>query len=742
MQVFFHQSGKTQRVIRNISVGPSSIILCRLHFYGKYGRLFLTNAQLKGLNALGYSGINAILDQSVRNVRQVGKVKAQKLNKLKIETIGDLITYYPRDYEDRNLEKKVNELVDGDECAVVLTVMTEISFSRPKRNMKIYKATASDGSGIVTLTWFNQNYVREQIKKGGSYVFYGKVKKRGNYIEMTNPIYEDTASVRKKTTGIQPVYNLTEGLTQPYLRMIQRNALDMAIGKLTDILPDELKMKYSLAEINYALENIHFPSGKKEKDEARKRLVFEELLILQLGLTHLKTSQSTVSGIEFKPDPKISKFINSLPFKLTNAQLKVYNEIQRDMTGKRQMNRLIQGDVGSGKTIVAVIAMLLAVLNGYQAVFMVPTEILAEQHFNSITPLVRDYGVKTSLLTGSVSKKKKEQIKEDIKNGEYNLIIGTHALLEEDVVFSKLGLVVTDEQHRFGVKQRAVLSAKSNPDILVMTATPIPRTLALILYGDLDISIIDELPPNRRPVKTYAVDESMRERINQFIRKKVNEGRQVYIICPLVEESDVVEAEAAMSLAEKLRENDLKGLTIGLIHGKMKWKEKEAVMRDFSEGLIQVLVSTTVVEVGVDVRNAAVIVIENAERFGLAQLHQLRGRVGRGEHQSYCVLFCQSRNEIAIKRMEIMTKYTDGFKISEKDMELRGPGDIFGIRQHGLPEFKIANLYEDIEILKEAQKAADDIIKHQKLQGREDYKKLHGYLLNLFQDKLNEVALN
>lgn len=691
---------------------------------------------------MGYSGMNEILDQSVRNVPQVGKVKAQKLSRLGIETIGDLVTYYPRDYEDRNLEKKVGELADGDECSVVLTVMTDISHTRPKRNLNIYKATACDSSGMMTLTWFNQSYVRDQIKKGRSYVFYGKVKKHGYYIEMANPIYEDASSVRKKTTGIQPVYNSTEGLTQPYFRMIQRNALDMVAGKLTDILPDELRKKYALAEINFALENIHFPSGMKEKDEARKRLVFEELLILQLGLMHLKNSQRTVSGIEFRPVPEISKFIESLPFKLTNAQLRVYNEIQNDMTSKRQMNRLIQGDVGSGKTIVAVLAMLLAVLNGYQAVFMVPTEILAEQHYNGITPLVGGYGVKTALLTGSLSKKKKEQIKEGIKNGEYNLIIGTHALIEEDVAFSNLGLVVTDEQHRFGVKQRAVLTAKSNPDILVMTATPIPRTLALILYGDLDISIIDELPPNRRPVKTYAVDESMRERINQFIRKKVNEGRQVYIICPLVEESDVIEAEAAMSLAEKLRQKDLKGLTVGLIHGKMKWKEKEAVMRDFSKGLIQVLVSTTVVEVGVDVRNAAIIVIENAERFGLAQLHQLRGRVGRGEHQSYCILFCQSRNEIALKRMEIMTKYTDGFKISEKDMELRGPGDIFGIRQHGLPEFKIANLYEDIEILKEAQKAANDIIKHQKLEGREDYKKLHGCLIDLFEDKISELALN
>jgi ATP-dependent DNA helicase RecG len=697
---------------------------------------------MEGLSFLDMDQINPMLSVNVQTVARVGKVRAQKLSKLGIKNIGDLVTYYPRDYEDRNLEKNVDELEDGDECAVTLQILSDIVLSRPRRTLRIYKTTGRDDSGIVTLTWFNQDYIKDYIHKGMVYVFFGKVKKKGSYIEMTNPIYEQAEATRKKTTGIQPVYPLTEGITQTYLRMIISSALQTVGGKLSDILPEELRKQYSLAEINYALEKIHFPQNAEEAAQARRRLVFEELLMLQLGLLHLKNSQVKVSGIQFQKRPEITQFIEKLPFQLTKAQARVYREIEADMTGEKQMNRLVQGDVGSGKTIVAVMAILLAALNHYQSVFMVPTEILAEQHYQSIVPLLQGYGVKTVLLTGSVSKKEKERIKESILKQEADLIIGTHALLQEDVSFANLGLVVTDEQHRFGVKQRAVLSSKSNPDILVMTATPIPRTLALILYGDLDISIIDELPPNRKPIETYSVTESMRQRINAFIRKKAAEGRQAYIICPLVEESEAIEAEAAMSLAEKLRETDLKGLSIGLIHGKMKWKEKDKVMREFSAGKLDVLVSTTVVEVGVNVPNASVMVVENAERFGLAQLHQLRGRVGRGEYQSYCILFNQSQNEIAKKRMEIMTTYSDGFKLSEKDMELRGPGDIFGIRQHGLPEFKIANLYQDMEILKEAQAAAADIIKNQKLSGREDYKRLQTQLLTLFHKKMQEVALN
>ena len=686
--------------------------------------------------------INSLMNKNIQTVQMVGKVKAQKLNKLGIRTVGELITYFPRDYEDRSMEKKVSELMDGDECSVFLTVLSDVTMNRPRPRMSIYKVTAGDDSGVMTLVWFNQGYIKDQIKKGSKYVFYGKVKKRGSFIEITNPIFENENTVRKKTTGIQPVYPLTEGITQNWLRMVQRNALDMVIGKITEILPDELREKYSLSEINYSLEKIHFPSDFDEKDRVRKRLVFEELLMLQLGLLHLKRGQINVSGIQFEKKKEIAQFIDRLPFQLTNAQLKVFNEIESDMIGEKQMNRLVQGDVGSGKTIVAVIAILLAALNGYQAAFMVPTEILAEQHYRSIEPMLSIYGIRTVLLTGSITKKEKERIKEGILNKEFDLVIGTHALLEGDVVFHNLGFVVTDEQHRFGVKQRAALSSKSTPDILVMTATPIPRTLALILYGDLDISTIDELPPNRKKIETYAVGENMRERIYRFIRKKAQEGRQAYVICPLVEESEEIEAEAATTLASKLEKENLNGLSIGLIHGKMKYTEKESVMREFSKGNIQVLVSTTVVEVGVNVTNACVMVIENAERFGLAQLHQLRGRVGRGEHQSFCILICQSQNEIARKRMEIMVSFSDGFKISEKDMKLRGPGDIFGIRQHGLPEFKIANLYEDIAVLKEAQKAASDIAKHQKLEGREDYKQLYKHLSELFNEKMQQVALN
>ena len=686
--------------------------------------------------------INSLMNKNIQTVQMVGKVKAQKLNKLGIRTVGELITYFPRDYEDRSMEKKVSELMDGDECSVFLTVLSDVTMNRPRPRMSIYKVTAGDDSGVMTLVWFNQGYIKDQIKKGSKYVFYGKVKKRASFIDITNPIFENENTVRKKTTGIQPVYPLTEGITQNWLRMVQRNALDMVIGKITEILPDELREKYSLSEINYSLEKIHFPSDFDEKDRVRKRLVFEELLMLQLGLLHLKRGQINVSGIQFEKKKEIAQFIDRLPFQLTNAQLKVFNEIESDMIGEKQMNRLVQGDVGSGKTIVAVIAILLAALNGYQAAFMVPTEILAEQHYRSIEPMLSLYGIRTVLLTGSITKKEKERIKEGILNKEFDLVIGTHALLEGDVVFHNLGFVVTDEQHRFGVKQRAALSSKSTPDILVMTATPIPRTLALILYGDLDISTIDELPPNRKKIETYAVGENMRERIYRFIRKKAQEGRQAYVICPLVEESEEIEAEAATTLASKLEKENLNGLSIGLIHGKMKYTEKESVMREFSKGNIQVLVSTTVVEVGVNVTNACVMVIENAERFGLAQLHQLRGRVGRGEHQSFCILICQSQNEIARKRMEIMVSFSDGFKISEKDMKLRGPGDIFGIRQHGLPEFKIANLYEDIAVLKEAQKAASDIAKHQKLEGREDYKQLYKHLSELFNEKMQQVALN
>jgi len=436
-------------------------------------------------------------------------------------------------------------------------------------------------------------------------------------------------------------------------------------------------------------------------------------------------------------------FIGDLPFSLTKAQMKAFREIEKDMESKKVMNRLVQGDVGSGKTIVAVLAMFKAVKNGYQATMMVPTEILAEQHYKSVSGLLEKYGVRVVLLTGSQTKKQKNEILEKVATGEADIVIGTHALIEEGVSFNNLGLVITDEQHRFGVRQRAALSRKGgNPDVLVMTATPIPRTLALILYGDLDISIIDELPPGRKPVKTYAVDESMRERINNFIRKKVAEGRQVYIVCPLVEESEEIEAKAATDLAERIAKHDFSDLKVGLIHGKMKPKEKDAVMRSFVEGKTDILVSTTVIEVGVNVPNATVMVVENAERFGLAQLHQLRGRVGRGEHQSYCILYNNGRTQVCRERMKIMEKTNDGFVISEKDLELRGPGEFFGTMQHGIPDLKIANLYRDMDILKLAQEAAMDIIEEDRHLMTEENRPLREMLMHRFKDKLDQLSLN
>jgi len=469
--------------------------------------------------------------------------------------------------------------------------------------------------------------------------------------------------------------------------------------------------------------------------------VFEELLILQLSLLKSKGINKEQKGNRFEP-VDVNPLLNKLTFKLTSAQKKVFEEICNDMQSDRKMNRLIQGDVGSGKTIVAVMAIYVAAKNGYQSAFMVPTEILAEQHYRSVRQLFEDLGISVRLLTGSTKKKEKEEIKALAKEGKIDVLIGTHAILEDDTEFYKLGLVITDEQHRFGVRQRAKLSVKGeNPDLLVMTATPIPRTLTLTLYGDLDVSIIDELPPDRKPIDTYAVNESYRERIYNFIRKNVAEGRQAYIVCPLVEDSDEIEAESAEGLAERIRDNELKGLRVGLIHGKMKSAEKDKVMRKFVDGQLDVLVSTTVIEVGVNVPNANLMIIENAERFGLSQLHQLRGRVGRGKYKSYCILFNQSKSDVSRQRMEIMTSTNNGFVISEKDLELRGPGDVFGVRQHGLPELKIANLYRDMDILKDVQKAVKHIIESNLLLN-EQYMLLNKKLDDIIKEKFKEISLN
>lgn len=524
---------------------------------------------------------------------------------------------------------------------------------------------------------------------------------------MVSPVFDE--ETKNKNTGkIIPIYPLTYNLSQNVLRGIIENAITLVNNSLPETLPKYILDEYKLLGINESIHKIHFPENFDEFEKARKRLVFEELLGMQLALLNLKNKyEADTNGIQFDKNVKMSDVINVLPFKLTKAQLRVLEEIDKDMESNKNMNRLLQGDVGSGKTAVSIIASYKAVKCGYQVAIMAPTAILASQHLESFKEILDQFGIRCELLISSITKKKKEEILEKLRNGEIDILIGTHALLEENVVFKNLGFVVTDEQHRFGVKQRTTIVEKGqNPDVLVMTATPIPRTLALILYGDLDISIIDELPPNRKKIDTFAVTKGMEERVNNFIKKQVDEGRQAYIVCPLVEENEEMNLKSVTALAEKYKNEVFKDYRVEYLHGKMKNKEKDEIMERFKNGDIDILISTTVIEVGVNVPNASLMVVENAERFGLAQLHQLRGRVGRGEYQSYCILKYQGNSDVIRKRMKVMTDTNDGFIISEKDLELRGSGEFFGTRQHGLPEFKIANLFEDMPVLKQVQALA------------------------------------
>ncbi|MDF2524454.1 MAG: ATP-dependent helicase RecG [Clostridiales bacterium] len=684
-----------------------------------------------------------ILKRPIQYIKGVGEARSKLFHSLNLYTVEDVISYFPRQYEDRSNIKNINEMEDGESCAFEGTIASSVSESRPRRGLLIYKVKIQDQTGTITATWFNQQYIKNVFNIGDKYIFYGRITRRFKVLEIQNPVYEKIGEI-KNTCRIIPVYQSTARLTQNIIRSVIRSSLDMVLGNMEESLPQWLRSKHHLSEFNYCLQNIHFPNSDNDFENSRYRLVFEEFLFFQLGLLNIKNSiQEGKSGFVFKPVQELEAFIESLPFKLTTAQLKVFKEIESDMESPNIMNRLVQGDVGSGKTIVAVLALFKAVRNGYQGTLMVPTEILAEQHFKSIEPLMGRNGIHTALLTGSMTKKEKTAVLTALEKGEIDIIIGTHALIEDNVSFKKLGLVITDEQHRFGVRQRAVLSQKGgNPDVLVMTATPIPRTLALILYGDLDISIIDELPPGRKPIKTYSADNSMRDRINSFIRKIVSEGRQVYIVCPLVEESEMIEAKSATEFSERIALQDFSELRVGLIHGKMRPKDKDDVMRGFVDGDLDILVSTTVIEVGVNVPNATVMVIENAERFGLAQLHQLRGRVGRGEHQSFCILYNEGKSNISKERMKVMQKTGDGFIISEKDLELRGPGEFFGTRQHGLPEFKIANIYKDMELLKVAQSAAMELLNDDPELRSEDCRLLKEKIVEKFKSTSNELSFN
>lgn len=650
--------------------------------------------------------------KNIQYLKGVGPKKSQLLKRLGIETIEDLIYFLPRNYEDRREVKKIANTENGEKANLEVTLESKPYIYKPNRKISITKAMAKDDTGVMQIVWFNQDYIANQLDTGDIIRINGKVKRSGMQIEVHNPVYVKSGEDNKQVGQISPIYNLTEKLKNSEVTRLMNLALDQYLGCIEESLPAYVLDKYKLLDIQSSIRNMHFPQSRNLYIGARNRLVFEELFTLQLGLFLLKNRyKNETEYIEFRKVDEMQEFTGDLPFELTNAQKNVLKEISKDMKSKKQMNRLVQGDVGSGKTVVAVLAMFKAFKNGYQSVMMAPTEILAYQHLESIRELAEPYGIKCELLASSVTNKNKAKIIERLKNGEIDILIGTHALIEDYVEFKNLGLAITDEQHRFGVRQRAKLSSKGkSPDILIMTATPIPRTLALILHGDLDVSVIDELPPGRKKIKTYVRSESNRGKIYEFVKGQINEGRQIYIVCPLVEESETLNIKSATQVYEELSGGKFKDYKVSLLHGKMKAKEKDAIMLEFKSGNVDILIATTVIEVGVNVPNASIMIIENSERFGLAQLHQLRGRIGRGEYQSYCILMNEGKGKVAKQRMDIMEQTNDGFLISEKDLEIRGPGEFFGIRQHGLPELRVAKFPRDMQILKAVQETSFEIL--------------------------------
>lgn len=651
----------------------------------------------------------SVLNENIQFVKGIGPKKAEKMARLGIFTVKDALYYFPRQFEDRSRQKKIFQLEEGEKTGVRVKIDRINSVSR--RKFSITEFYVSDDTGKAKLVFFNKAYLRNTFRVGDIVKVFGSVKKNlGPVTELHNCEIEYD-KLDKNTGIIVPVYSLTAGVGNKEVMGMIRNIFESSDISIDEYLPKWLVDKYNLCGVDFAIKNMHFPEKKENVKIAMYRLIFEELLFLQLGLFTVKGNNKVGKGIRFQRHKDMDKIEEKLPFKLTRAQQKAYDEIIEDMTSDRIMNRLVQGDVGSGKTVVAQLALANCVLNGYQGAYMAPTEILAKQHMESFKDFFEGTGIRVEVLTGSSTKKDAREILEDLASGQVDILIGTHALIEDRVEFASLGLVITDEQHRFGVNQRGRLTSKSeNPDVLVMTATPIPRTLALILYGDLDISIIDELPPGRKPIETLAIEKRKRESYYMSkVRSEIEKGRQVYVVCPLVEESETLDLKSASEVYDELRYDFFKDLRVGLLHGKMKASEKDQLMEAFKNHELDILVSTTVIEVGVNVPNASLMIIENAERFGLAQLHQLRGRVGRGSEKSYCTLIYGSKTEICRHRMAIMEETNDGFKISEKDLELRGPGDFFGTRQHGLPELRVANLFKHMKILRLVQKEAREI---------------------------------
>lgn len=651
----------------------------------------------------------SVLNENIQFVKGIGPKKAEKMARLGIFTVKDALYYFPRQFEDRSRQKKIFQLEEGEKTGVRVKIDRINSVSR--RKFSITEFYVSDDTGKAKLVFFNKAYLRNTFRVGDIVKVFGSVKKNlGPVTELHNCEIEYD-KLDKNTGIIVPVYSLTAGVGNKEVMGMIRNIFESSDISIDEYLPKWLVDKYNLCGVDFAIKNMHFPEKKENVKIAMYRLIFEELLFLQLGLFTVKGNNKVGKGIRFQRHKDMDKIEEKLPFKLTRAQQKAYDEIIEDMTSDRIMNRLVQGDVGSGKTVVAQLALANCVLNGYQGAYMAPTEILAKQHMESFKDFFEGTGIRVEVLTGSSTKKEAREILEGLASGQVDILIGTHALIEDRVEFASLGLVITDEQHRFGVNQRGRLTSKSeNPDVLVMTATPIPRTLALILYGDLDISIIDELPPGRKPIETLAIEKRKRESYYMSkVRSEIEKGRQVYVVCPLVEESETLDLKSASEVYDELRYDFFKDLRVGLLHGKMKASEKDQVMEAFKNHELDILVSTTVIEVGVNVPNASLMIIENAERFGLAQLHQLRGRVGRGSEKSYCTLIYGSKTEICRHRMAIMEETNDGFKISEKDLELRGPGDFFGTRQHGLPELRVANLFKHMKILRLVQKEAREI---------------------------------